>query len=147
MKPNIMFVDDSISVLECLQWLFIDEPYHIFTLKNPFDALSVINTLEWAVVVAERHMKEMDGLELLKKIRARSPHTMGIIMNGYSDTAETLNKLHTDCVHEFVKKPLNHREIKQAVKSAITYYNANAKANSNLKGNRVIRNKRDNYYK
>jgi DNA-binding NtrC family response regulator len=127
-KPNIMFVDDSISVLERLQWLFIDEPYHIFKLNNPFDALSVINTLEWAVVVAERHMKNMDGLEFLKKFRARSPHTMGIIMICYTETAELSDKLYPDCVYEFVIKPLNHREIKQAVKSAIRYYDINTKA-------------------
>jgi DNA-binding NtrC family response regulator len=123
-----MFVDDSIRVLEWLQWLFIDEPYHIFTLKNPFDALSVINTLEWAVVVAERHMKKMDGLEFLKKIRARSPHTMGIIMIYYTETEELYDKLHPDCVYEFVIKPLNHLEIKQAVKSAIRCYDINTKA-------------------
>jgi DNA-binding NtrC family response regulator len=126
--PNIMFVDDSISVLEWLQWLFIDEPYHIFTLKNPFDALSGINILEWSVVVAERHMKKMDGLEFLKKFRSRSPHTMGIIMICYTEAADLSDKMYPDCVYEFVIKPLNHREIKQAVKSAIRCYEINTKA-------------------
>lgn len=32
MKPNIMFVDDSISVLESLKWIFKDEPYYLFAL-------------------------------------------------------------------------------------------------------------------
>jgi DNA-binding NtrC family response regulator len=125
MKPNIMFVDDSISVLECLQWTFKDEPYYIFTLDNPFDALSVINTLEWAVVIVERHMKNMDGLEFLKKVRARSPHTMGIIMTGYTESIGAFDKLYPDCVCEFVKKPLDIIAIKQAVKSAITQYELN----------------------
>ena len=125
MKPNIMFVDDSIIVLECLRWIFIDEPYHTFTLDNPFEALSVINTLDWAVVVAERHMKNMDGLEFLKKVRARSPHTMGIIMTCYTETAKVLDKLYPDCVYEFVKKPLDSNEIKQAVKKVVMRYKEN----------------------
>ena len=125
MKPNIMFVDDSNSVLECLQWLFKDEPYYIFTLDDPFDALSVINTLEWAVVVVERHMKNMDGLEFLKKVRARSPNTMGIIMTGYTESIGAFDKLYPDCVCEFVKKPLDNIAIKQAVKSAIKHYELN----------------------
>jgi DNA-binding NtrC family response regulator len=128
MKPNIMFVDDSISVLECLQWMFKDDPYYIFTLDNPFDALSVINTLEWAVVVVERHMKNTDGLEFLKKVRARSPHTMGIIMTGYTESIGALDKLYPNFVCECVKKPLDIIAIKQEVKSAITQYEKNVES-------------------
>ena len=128
MKPNIMFVDDSISVLEYIQWMFKDEPYYIFTLDNPFDALNVINTLEWAVVVAERYMKNIDGLDFLKKVRTRSPHTVGIIMTGYTESIDAFGKLYSDCVYEVVKKPLDSIEIKQAVKSAITQYELNVKS-------------------
>ena len=128
MKPNIMFVDDSISVLEYIQWMFKDEPYYIFTLDNPFDALNVINTLEWAVVVAERYMKNIDGLDFLKKVRARSPHSVGIIMTGYTESIDAFGKLYSDCVYEVVKKPLDSLEIKQAVKSAITQYELNVKS-------------------
>jgi|GEM_PF-6981455 len=28
----------------------MDEPYHLFAFNNPSDALSIIKTLEWAVV-------------------------------------------------------------------------------------------------
>ena len=128
MKPNIMFVDDSISLLEYIQWMFKDEPYYIFTLDNPFDALNVINTLEWAVVVAERYMKNIDGLDFLKKVRTRSSHTVGIIMTGYTESIDAFGKLYSDCVYEVVKKPLDSLEIKQAVKSAITQYELNVKS-------------------
>ncbi len=40
MKSNIMFVDYSISVLESLIWVFMDEPYNVFT----FDARSKKST-------------------------------------------------------------------------------------------------------
>ncbi|MEJ2658220.1 MAG: response regulator [Desulfobacterales bacterium] len=123
MKPNIMFVDDSISVLECIPWLFKGEPYYIFTLDNPLDALNVIKTLEWAVVVAERYMRNMDGLEFLKKFKDISPHTMGIIMSGYDEFTEPLDILYPECVYRFVKKPLDNVEIKHAVSDAVTYYN------------------------
>ncbi|MGB5991855.1 MAG: response regulator, partial [Desulfobacterales bacterium] len=68
MKPNIMFVDDSISVLESLLWIFADEPYSVFFSDNPLNALNVTKTLEWAVVVADQSMQNMDGLEFLKRV-------------------------------------------------------------------------------
>ncbi len=126
MKFNVMFVDDSVSVLESLQWLFMDEPYYLFAFENPVDALSVIKSLEWAVVVAERSIPRMDGLEFLKRVRENSPHTMGIIMTGYDEIKDALDTLYPGCVYRFVKKPLDNNEIKQAVKTAITYYEINA---------------------
>jgi DNA-binding NtrC family response regulator len=125
MKPNIMFVDDSYSVLESLKWIFKDEPYYLFAFDNPFAALRAIKTLEWAIVVADLYMPYMDGLEFLKMVQKKSPHTMGIIMTGYTENSELLNKLYPNCVYQFVKKPLDNREIKQAVETAITQYEIN----------------------
>ncbi|MEJ2656097.1 MAG: response regulator [Desulfobacterales bacterium] len=125
MKFNIMFVDDSISVLESVQWLFMDEPYYLFAFDNPLDALNVINTLEWAVVVADRSMQNMDGLEFLKKVHAHSPHTMGIIMTGYTEIKEVSDVLYHGSDYQFIKKPLDNFEIKQAVKAAIADFEKN----------------------
>lgn len=125
MKFNIMFVDDSLSVLESLQWLFEDEPYYVFSFNNPFDALNVIKTIEWAVVVAEQSMQNMNGLEFLKRVQAQSPHTMGIIMASYNDIKESMDNLYPGGIYRLVKKPLDNTEIQQAVKAAIADYETN----------------------
>jgi two-component system probable response regulator PhcQ len=125
-KHNIMFVDDSISVLESLQWVFKDEPYYLFAFDNPFDALRVIKTLEWAVVVVERNMPNLDGLKFLKMVRQSSPHTMGIIMADYTETKEVLGKLYPDCAFQVVKKPFDNTQIRKAVKKAVENYEINA---------------------
>jgi DNA-binding NtrC family response regulator len=122
MKFNVMFVDDSISVLESLQWMFKDEPYYVFSFDNPLDALNVIKTLKWAVVVADEFLQCMAGLEFLKRVQAQSPHTMGIIMTGHDEMKEAIDTLDPGRVYRFVKKPLNHIDIKQAVKAAIADY-------------------------
>ena len=46
MKSNNMFVDDSISVLESLKWIFMVEPYHAFAFNSPLEALSAIRAKE-----------------------------------------------------------------------------------------------------
>lgn len=125
MKFNVMFVDDSMSFLESLQWLLKDEPYYLFTFDNPLDALKVIRTLEWAVVVADRSIQKMDGLEFLKRVRADSPHTMGIIMSDDNEITGEPDSSYSECVYRCVKKPLKKNEIKQAVKMAIAYYETN----------------------
>ena len=125
MKPNIMFVDNSISVLESLQWIFKDEPYYLFAFANPTDALSVINTFEWAVFVADQTMQKIDGLEFLERVRTHSPHTMGIIMTEDDETKANLEVLYPGDDYRFVKKPVDSNEIRQAVTEAIAQYVTN----------------------
>jgi DNA-binding NtrC family response regulator len=125
MKFNVMIVADSKSILECLQRLFMDEPYYLFTFENPLDALKVIRTLEWAVVVSDQSIPRINGLEFLKKVRANSPHTMGIMMCDDNEITGELDASDSECVYRFVKKPLKKNEIKQAVKTAIAYYETN----------------------
>jgi len=125
MKFNLMIVSDSGGVIESIQWLLMDEPYYLFTFDNPFDALKVIRTLEWAVVVSDRSIQKMDGIDFLKRVRIDSPHTIGIIMTDDNKITEKLDTSYSECVYRFVKKPLKKNEIKQAVKMAIVYYETN----------------------
>ncbi len=125
MKYRIMFLDDSISVLESLKWIFIDEPYYLFASNSPFESLSMIGSLEIAVVVVDQSMQEMDVLDFLKNLSVKSPYTMVIIMTGYSGIKETFDTKYSGSIYRFVKKPLGNNEIKQAVKSAIAEYEIN----------------------
>jgi len=135
MKHNIMFVDDSASVLESLKWVFMDEPYYLFTFDSPLDALTVIGAIEFAVVMADHAMQRMDGFEFMKKVKKKSPDTVGMIMTGYMEFREALNAIYPGCVYRFVKKPLDNNEIRQVMESAVTHYEAKTKKLRTVGGN------------
>jgi DNA-binding NtrC family response regulator len=124
-KSNIMFVDDSNSVLESLRLIFMDEPYHIFAFNSPREALCAIEGKEFAVVVAEQSMTEMDGIEFLNKVKQRSPDTEGIIMYGFVKPRTVSNAITRGDVYRFIKKPLDINEIKQAVAVVLVGYEIN----------------------
>jgi DNA-binding NtrC family response regulator len=125
MKFNVMIVDDSKNVLDSLQWVFMDDPYYLFTFDNPLDALNVIKTLDWAVAIVARSIQDIDGVEFLKKVRRDSPHTVGIIMAEDDEITNKNDISYSECVFRFVKKPIQNNEIKQAVKTAIACYENN----------------------
>jgi len=128
MKPNIMFVDDSISVLESLKWIFMDEAYHLFPFVSPLKALKAIDSKEFAVVVADQSMPEMTGIEFLKKVKQRSPDTVGIIMSGFVEPEIASNVINSGVVSRFIEKPLDINEIKQAVTIALARYKINVES-------------------
>ena len=128
MKYNIMFVDDSISVLKSLRWIFMDEPYHIFLFDNPLKALSSIEAKEFAVVVVDQSMSEMEGIEFLKQVKQRSPDTEVMIMSGFVKPAAVTNAINRGVVNRFIEKPLDINEIKKAVAIALARYKSNVES-------------------
>ena len=128
MKSNIMFVDDSISVLESLSLIFMDEPYRIFVFDSPSKALRAIEDREFAVVVAEQSMTEMDGIEFLKKVKQKSPDTEGIIMYGFVKPKTASDGITHGNVYRFIKKPLDINEIKQTVAVVLVRYENNVES-------------------
>jgi DNA-binding NtrC family response regulator len=128
MKPNIMFVDDSISVLKSLRWIFMDEPYHIFLFDDSLKALKAIDSKEFAAVVVDQSMPEIDGLEFLRKVKRRSPDTVGMIMSGFVKPEAVSNAINHGVATQFIEKPLNINEIKQAVALALTRYKVNVES-------------------
>ena len=125
MKTNIMFVDDSISVLKSLRWIFMDEPYHFFPFVSPLKALKAIDSKEFAVVVADQSMPKMTGIEFLKQVKERSPDTEVIIMSGFCEPSTATNAINNGVVNRFIEKPLDINEIKQAVAIALVKYENN----------------------
>jgi len=128
MKPNIMFVDDSTSVLKSLKWIFMDEPYHLFPFVSPLKALKAIDSKEFAVVVADQSMPEVAGIEFLKKVKQLSPDTVGMIMSGFVEPEIASNVMNRGVVNRFIEKPLDINEIKQAVAIAIARYKINVES-------------------
>ena len=122
MKKNIMFVDNSESALESLRWLFKDEPYDFVTFENPREALSALETKEFAAVIVDQALPEISGIEFLKIVKERSPNTLGIVMTAFVDSKTAIDAMNCGCVLLFVKKPLNSTKIKQAVAFAVSSY-------------------------
>jgi len=128
MKRNIMFVDNSTSVLESLKWLLQDEPYYVFAFDDPIEALSLIGLTEFAVVVADQSMQKMSGLEFMQRVKERSPDTVGIIMTDNMKLEKGTDAINRNYVYGFVKKTLDNGKIKHAVESAITHYDINVES-------------------
>ena len=120
-----MFVDESFSALESIKWVFRDDPYYLFAFASPVDALSVIESLKFSVVLAEQSMTKMGGIEFLKKAKQKSPDTLGIIMTSHLDFDKALDALDNGLVYRFIKKPWNCLGLRQAVKLAVEHYEIN----------------------
>lgn len=84
-KPvkQILYVDDEDTLLE-IGKLYIERSgkYQVTTCNNPFDALELLAYHSYAAIVSDFEMPGMNGIELLKKVRASGNPIPFIIFTG-----------------------------------------------------------------
>ncbi|WP_319549045.1 ATP-binding protein [Desulfogranum marinum] len=122
MQNNILFIDDDSAVLDALEWSFADEPYGCLTCKSAGEALSLLNEMDFAVVVSDQRMPEMSGIDFLEKIKRQRPETIRILMTAYQEMNIILNAVNKGNVHNIIFKPWDDAELKRIIQTAVDDY-------------------------
>jgi serine/threonine-protein kinase len=117
-KALILFVDDEERILTALRSVFRAK-YHVFTATNGPEALEFARKFKLHVVVSDQRMPDMSGVELLRLIKEASPHTMRILLTGYSDLAAIVGSINEGEVYRFISKPWDTREIQKTISEAV----------------------------
>ncbi|MDX9715606.1 MAG: response regulator [Dissulfurispiraceae bacterium] len=122
-KPNILFVDDEQHILSSLKRLFIDEPYSVFTADSGAEALEVVKTVRFAVIVSDQRMPRMSGFEFLEKAKQIQPDTVRMVLTGYADINAAINAINIGGASRYLTKPWDDNEIILIVRDAAEKYN------------------------
>lgn len=121
-ESKILCVDDEPNVLNALKRVFLDEEYIILTASSGEEGLQILEKEGVQVVISDYRMPGMNGVEFLKKVRKRWPHTVRIVLSGYADTASVVAAINEGQIYKFLPKPWNDDELKVTVLNAIERY-------------------------
>ncbi len=113
-KYKILIVDDSKSVLKVLKSAFNKTPYKVKTVLSPVKAYELIENEGFNIVISDIEMPEMNGLELMKKIKQFNGMIQVIIITGYLTINNALNSFRYGAENLFFK-PVDVNEIVAAV--------------------------------
>ena len=68
-KVKILFVDDSESIREIVNFTLENEGYDVLLSDNGKNALNHLNGQDINLIITDLHMPEMNGIELIKEVR------------------------------------------------------------------------------
>lgn len=122
MQSNILFIDDESAVRDALKWTFADEPYGCLTCKSPEEALKLMEKMDFAVVISDQRMPEMNGTEFLERIKDQWPETIRILMTAYQETGIIMDAVNKGHIYNLIFKPWDEVELKRTIKTAVEYY-------------------------
>jgi len=118
MSESIMIVDDEPGILRTLSGVLADEGYQALTAANGMEAIRLIQKDPPTLVLLDIWMPDLDGIEVLKRIREDSPLTMVIMMSGHGsiETAVRATKLGA---YDYIEKPISLEKITLTVRHAL----------------------------
>jgi len=118
-QQTVLIVDDEINITLSFQRLFRKEPYRILTANSGQQALEILETETVEVVVSDQRMPGMTGAELFTIIQQRYPHTIRLLLSGYTDFDALTYAINNGAISKFISKPWNRDELQQSLQQAL----------------------------
>ncbi len=121
-KPTIMVVDDNKDARLFLQ-RSLDNDYNVIVATNGQDALSLLNQSEKVdLIVSDVMMPVMDGMELLKKVKAdiNYSHIPVILLTAKSGEENIVSGLKEDAA-DYITKPFSLSVLQLKVKKILEW--------------------------
>ena len=107
---RILVVDDEVNARTALAELLRDEGYDVETAADAFKALGKYEAFSPHVVITDLKMPGMDGIELVKKIRASEDPAAVVVMTAFGAVSSAVNAMRAGAA-EYLTKPLNFDEL------------------------------------
>jgi signal transduction histidine kinase len=117
MDKSILLVDDEEGIRKVLSILLVDMGYCVHTAATGLEALRTFEKLRPSIVLTDIKMPEMDGIELLRKLKQISPDTEVIMITGHGDMDLAIKSVKYEA-SDFVTKPINDEILEIALNRA-----------------------------
>jgi signal transduction histidine kinase len=117
MEKKTLLVDDEPGILKVLSISLADRGYRVFTAESGEQALQLFNEQRPDIVLTDIKMPGMDGIDLLRKIKEKSPNTEVIMITGHGDMELAVQSL-KHAASDFVTKPIDDDALDIALKRA-----------------------------
>ena len=154
MKPKILLIDDEEGIRKLLGISLRDAGYPVSIAIDGERGIELFQEESPEIVLTDIKMPGLDGMEVLRRIKAMSPDTEVIVITGHGEMELAIQSLQLDA-SDFVTKPihdealfvaLSRAEEKLAWRRALKHYNETLKtkvreATEELKKNFALQEK------
>jgi DNA-binding NtrC family response regulator len=142
MEKTLLVVDDEENIIRALRRLFRQEPFSVLTANSGAEGLDILSKQPVAVILSDQRMPGMIGSEFLKAVKERYPHTIRIVMSGYTELESITSAINDGAVFKFLLKPWEDEKLLTHIRDAFSYHDLKSnnillaeelkKANANL---------------
>jgi diguanylate cyclase (GGDEF)-like protein/PAS domain S-box-containing protein len=104
-RRTLLLVDDEENILASLKRLLRRGDYHIVTATSAAEGLQRLAEVDVDVIVSDQRMPGMTGVEFLRRAKDLYPHTVRIVLSGYTELQSITAAINEGAIYKFLTKP------------------------------------------
>ena len=117
-KLKLLIVEDEADTCTAVQSFFGKRDFAVSTTGSGIEALSMIKAGRPDIVLLDIALSDLNGVEVLKKLREHDPATKVIVITGHLYPTEEIEKIQNLGISGYRNKPLILEEVEQLVYAA-----------------------------
>jgi signal transduction histidine kinase len=118
-EATVLLVDDDPMILKSLRRALHRTPWTLLAAGSGAEALALMEREPVWVVVADYRMPEMDGLDLLNRIKQRWPLVQRVMLTGAANLEVIERAVNESEVYRFLNKPWSDSQLRATVGDCI----------------------------
>ncbi|MBU1056154.1 MAG: response regulator [Proteobacteria bacterium] len=116
--PRIMVVDDEQGICQNVVKILSKNNYDVSCALSAKEALDKMSEESYSLVISDLVMPEMNGLELLKKVKKDYPEMKSLMMTAYASTDTAMKAIRLGAL-DYLPKPFTPDELRSTVSHAL----------------------------
>jgi two-component system nitrogen regulation response regulator GlnG len=117
-QGRILIVDDEEEIAQALGRIMHREGLTPLLAKDGREALQLVRAGDPDVLLVDFKMPEMDGMELMRRVRELDPELPVILIAGFAEVRGAVEAIRAGA-HDYLAKPLDHNEVIRVVLRAL----------------------------
>ncbi len=119
-KGHILVVDDEPSMRTTLSILLKREGYQVSQAGDGIEALKMLKPGQYDMILTDLKMEGVDGMELLRRVKAADPQTEVLIFTAYGTVTSAVEAMKLGA-YDYIGKPFDEEELLLKVARALEH--------------------------
>ena len=115
---KVLVVDDEQNSREGLSKILTKEGYKVHIAEDGEKALHEAGNYKFDLIITDLRMPDMDGIEVLKKVREKNKDIGVVIVTAYGEVNSYLTAMNLGAF-EYLNKPIHLEELRRVIKKAL----------------------------
>ncbi len=115
---HILIIDDDPHFLRVLQRILSGEKFVVTATSNPCDAVGLLRSGNFNLIICDLRMPDCDGLNILQAIRSAGNEVPVIILTAYGEVDTYLEAMNAGAT-EYLNKPIKSDELIHVVRNCL----------------------------
>ncbi len=118
MLSRTLIIDDDVGICSSLEALLVKDGHRVDVANRGDVALSLLEGNDFDIVFADMRLPDMNGLDIIPRIRKRLPNAQIIVMTGFA-TIETAVSAIKMGAYDYLPKPLSPDTVRITTRRAM----------------------------